>query len=372
MKVTEFRAICDTLGRFAINREKVTGPESKIGVQAANGILKLIAGTETAGVVVEVGQCDGRFAYVVEARPLLQSAKVLPAKEEVTLTATESALTITASGGGRVSLNAAGRLSDAGFPKKPKSFVASGSVYAEQWTQMAKMYRAVVDDDVIDKKVRDVQYVTMEFYGGSLFVNGVAWHSKAKYASFSTECQGEEHHTAVTLPFWEALKALDADGVLSAGPDGILAKAGRAECFAIPRMTQEYDQESHTVGSIIDVPPIPTLRAESLGIGFDLERRRLIEVIKAQAPHDEHNRVTLTVDTASMTVTPFGSEGGMQLPTQTYLRGVRSVNAGYLLDILNSMDAREVEVRWGNAPALSITAKEYKQWTILLAPVTLR
>jgi hypothetical protein len=213
------------------------------------------------------------------------------------------------------------------------------------------------------KEVADKQEVpTVNLIDGEVFVTCPS-PTRAQMVSLTLPGEGAEVASNARLPFWDALRALDIDGTLSWGPDGIVAKSGLSECFSAP-----YHPDM-VAWDAVKVNP----RATDAFISFTLDRKSLINVVKGQAPLDEHNRVTFEVDTDSVSIRAYGIEDGQLVPCQTAGRGVRSVNADYLNGILASMDAKEVTVRWTpQAPAISIAAKEYDKWTILLAPVILR
>jgi hypothetical protein len=356
MKVSEYRLIADALSRFATTREKATGPDTKIGVQCSNGRLKLISGSADAGMVVDVSPCEGKFSYIVEARPFLQAAKVMPAKDTVTIDATEQRLEVVASGGGRVTLNPVGALGEAGLPRKPKDMRASANLYGEKFGQASKVFRAVIDRRDLPTATRDGILVTFTVADGMLYITTVEAVGKAKYANLMADATGEDIAIGVPVEFTDAWKALEQDGTISIGTDGVIAKSGIFECFS----------------RAISQSGLPVMQFKGEGVGFTINRKNLIEVVKGQAPHDEHNRITLDIDTGLLAIRPYGSENGQSVPAQTHGSGVRSVNAEYLVGLLGSIDSREVTVRWAPAaPAISIAAKEYAQWNILMAPVIL-
>lgn len=362
MKVSEFRDICDALARFASVRETAKPPESLIGVQVSKGELRLIAGSDVAGMVVMVGPAEGEFGYTIQARPFLQSAKALTAKDTVDIIADTDRLTVKASGGGSVKFNRVGKLLDAGFPRKPKDPQASVHVDVGQFEQISQLFT------VISAKV---EVPTIQRVGDTAYISAVAPGDRPRYASLRLDgCEGPEGYSASGyLDFWEALKALEHSGTLKWGRGGVSAISGPYECYSAPYLVSKYDPKTKTAEPAREPDGWPILEAKSPTISFTLDKKTLIALVKGQSPHDEHNRITLEVDNGSVEVRPYGSEEGQSVPASTQGSGVRSVNAEYLLGLLNKIDSKEITVGWGGQPALSLTAKGYERWTILLAPV---
>lgn len=360
MKVTEYRRIVDALARFASSRPKAVGPESRIGVQVSKDGLKFISGGDTAGLIYTVSpddwegeKTDDKYGFTVDARPLLESGKVLPTKDTVRIVVTRKTLSIIASGGGRLELKAVGKIGESGFPKKPKDPKAVASVYAEQWGQLARIIT-----DIADRIERPtLHYIPNEGTNISIVSPGM----RAKYANVRLPSEGEEFSVVTELPFWDALRVMDRNGALSFGPHGVLAKSENIECFSTLVLS---DKEFFW----------PVLAYDGGSVSFTMERNALITAIRSQAPNDEHNRVTFDVSEGRLLVTAFGNEDGLTIPVRTKGEGFRSLNAGYLRTLLSSMtDTKEVTLTWGNpAPAIRIEAKEYAGWTLLMAPVALR
>jgi hypothetical protein len=368
MKVSEFKAVAATLSRFATTREKAQPPESLIGVQNKAGRLRLIAGSEVAGVVVPIEEYEGPAdcAYTISARPFLQAAKILPAKSEVTFSVTPEMLVLTASGGGTINLEAGGFIKNAGFVKKPKDFKASARVYGENWKRMANLFKNIGEQ---------VEVPSIQIIGDKAYATAVSHDPRAKYASLVLhEATGPtDYNMAAYLDFWVGLFSFVSDGTIQWGPSGVLATSGGHECFSGPYLLSRYNSETRTSETAREAPPWPILRIDGeLPVGFTVARNDLTTVIKGQAPFDQLNRVTLEVDTDFVKVSPYGSESGQKFPAETYGRGIRSVSSEYLKDILSSMDCKQVTLRWGgSSKAISITGQGYDEWTILLAPVGL-
>jgi hypothetical protein len=366
MKVSELRNITSSLSVFATTREKASGPESLIGVQVVGGTGKFIAGNSRAATVVGASiEGDGKDQrFTIPARPFLQAAKVLPAKHEAELRVGDGRFSILAGGGGRVDIDAVGTIKEAGFAKKPSGFRASGEIAADDWKRISKLFKSISAKVMVP----GVQHVSGRGYATAFSTTG------SRYACISFPATGDnEYHMAAYLDFWEGLSAIPSDGVIQWGIGGVLAVGGGVEVFSAPYLTSPYNSETRTSAPPTEQKPWPILQIEGeLETGFTVDRKKFIDVIKGQAPFDEHNRVTLQVDTGSLRVMPFGTESGMDFPVEVHGRGIRSVSADNLNGLLSNMDSKEVTLRWGaGIPAVSIAAPEYAQWTILLAPVTL-
>jgi hypothetical protein len=368
MKVSEFRTYIDLLSRFATTREKATGPQSYVGIQKRGAELKFISGVSTAGVVVDIPEHEsetGNFTYTVNARPLLQSAKVLPAKANITIVADRGGLHIQTEGGGVFDLSKTDvSMREAGFAKRPKEFQAEGPVSVKNLKRMSKLFKAVS---------AKIEVPGVQVKGGTAFATVVAPGNRAQYVNYRFPASGQDgYNMAAYRSFWEALTHFQSDGILKWGKQGVLLESDGATCFSAPYLTSTYDP-AIGVGPAQEAPPWPIMMAtEKSDIAFTIDRKVFIDIVKGQAPLDEHNRVTFIVDTGSVRVTPFGSTDGMDVPCKGKGTGIRSVSADYLNGLLSHMDAKEVTLRWDDGvPAISITAEDYENWTILLAPAGL-
>jgi hypothetical protein len=368
MKVSDYKEIATSLSKFATTREKADGPESLIGVQNKGGVLKFIAGTSRAGVSVTTtdytSSADGSFT--ISARPFLQAAKVLPARSNVDILVSDKRVAIVTEGGGKIELDSTGTIKEAGFAKRPKNDVAFGSIEGADWGRLAKMFRT------ISAKIETpcVQYVE-----GVGYASVVAPGERPRYASyrFPAQCDTEGYNMAGYREFWDGLAAITVSGVLKWGKDGVIASGGGVEVFSAPYLVSRYDSDTGTAEDPREMPPIPILRATGkYDVIVTMPRRELIDIVKGQAPFDEHNRVTLKVTPNRLLVTAFGVDTGHEVPITAIGVGFRSVRADYLNGLLNSIDAKEVSLGWGSGmPVVSITSEDYSQWTILLAPVAM-
>jgi hypothetical protein len=173
--------------------------------------------------------------------------------------------------------------------------------------------------------------------------------------------------------FWDGLAAVTADGSIKWGKDGVIATGGGVEVFSAPYLISKYDPETRTAGEPKEAPAIPIMRATGkYDVIVTMPRKEFIDIIRGQAPFDEHNRVTLLVSPDMLRVSAFGVETGQEVSAKAMGTGFRSIKADYLNGLLNSIDAKEVSLGWGaGMPAVSITAEGYENWTVLLAPVAI-
>lgn len=364
MKVSEFKDICEALGKFATTREKAVGSESKIGVQVSNGVLKFIASSDSAGIIVTAGPHEGKFAYAVDARPFLQSAKALPSKQDMTIEVAQDGLTIVAQGGGKVRMKPTGGLDV--FTRKPKEFRAKAEVKKGQWPQIARLFKAVSNK----LEVPGVQVVN-----GTAHAVAVAPGNRSSYVSIAIPgATGPDGYAAsATLDFWDGLRAIEADGTLEFGKSGMIARSGTVEVYSAPHLVAKYDAASGTPLDAHEPPAWPLMQPpDGMSVKVTLPRRDFITVLKGQAPFDAHNRVTLDVKGSLMSVSAFASDTEQTVPVVAVGKGRKSVRSDYLTGILSNMDGKEVTLEWGSGShAVSITSEDHAGWTILLAPVAI-
>ena len=373
MKVSEFKSYTDALARFATTREKAQGPEALIGIQKRNDTLKLISGHSRAGIVAEIPShesADGNYSLAVAARPVLQAAKVLPPRADITLKVDKDGLHIETEGGGVFDVASEMPLREAGFAKKPREFNARGRLDKITLKRASKIFKKVCDKVTVPsvQVVDNVGYIVAIAPG-----NGSQYVNYQFEAENDTPIEGESYNMAGYRDFWEALTHFTEDATIEWGREGILVRSGNIECFSSPYLTSRWDEKTRTAGPPSEVPAPPIMVASTKSdVMFSIERKTLLSIVKGQAPFDEHNRVTLVVGADSIRVSPFGSEDGQEVQTLAEGKGTRSVNADYLSGLLNAMDSKMVTLRWsGGVPAISLSAEEYSQWTILLAPVAL-
>lgn len=374
MKNSELKKITDALARFATTREKADGPIALVGVQKKGDTLKFISGHSKAGMVVAIPEFTGEngdFSYTVLARPLLQTSKVLPAKSLVHIDARRDGLHLQTEGGGSFDISPTGlSMRDAGFARKPRGARIRGTLDKATLKRMAKLFKAISAKVMVPS----VQIADGVGYAVALSPGD----SHAMYANYrfpAENINGDDDNYAMAgyREFWEALTHFTEDATIEWDRTGVRVIAGNMECFSAPYLVSRWNPETKTSEAPEEVLGWPIMLAtEKSGTATTIPRKDLLTVVKAQAPFDEHNRVTLTVDTDSIRVSPYGSDDGMDMPAISNGKGIRSVNADYLTALLNAMDSKEVTLRWSRGtPAISISSEGYSSWTILLAPVAL-
>lgn len=374
MKNSELKKITDALARFATTREKAQGPIALIGVQKKGDTLKFISGHSKAGMVVTVPEFtseEGDYSYTVLARPLLQTSKVLPAKSLVTIHVKRDSLHLQTEGGGSFDISATGlSMRDAGFARRPKYSRVRGTLDSATLKRMAKLFKAISAKVMVPSvQIADgVGYAVALSPGESH-----AMYANYRFPAESIDGDTDNYAMAGYREFWEALTHFTEDGVIEWDRTGVTVTSGNMICFSSPYLVSKWNPKTHTSEAPKEVLGWPImLSTEKSGTALTMPRKDLLVSVKAQAPFDEHNRVTLTVDTDSLRVSPYGSDDGMDMPVTSDGKGIRSVNADYLAALLNAMDSKEVTLRWSRGtPAISISSEEYQQWTILLAPVAL-
>lgn len=374
MKASEFKELVSVLSLFANVRETAKPPENQIGVQVSNGVAKLIAGSGPAGTVITLeGETPGKFSYTVEARPFLQSAKVITGKQEVSLDISEKGITISTSDGGRVFLKAEGRLLDAGYAKKPKTFVVRSHVRASAFKQLANVFDAIHGDS-------DIEAPSLEQVEGTSHFVCVEppKEKRAMYAHFETtgedlEPEAKMGYAVAGYPvFWRSLKPFKADGLIEWGEDGVAAVSGPYELYVTPYRVSPYNPKTRKSEPPRNPAPWPIMAMQGKpSVSLTMDKKPLVEAIKGVMPYDEHNRVTLAVRPGGVEVSAFGQEKGMFVPADTLNEGHRSVNAEYLLRLLRAMDGKSITIGWAQQPAMILSAPEMENWTILLAPVAM-
>jgi hypothetical protein len=370
MTVTEFKRIINALSTYATVREKATGPETLIGVQSKDGILKLVAANGRGGIAVTAGV--GEFptaSFTVLGRPLLNAAKVLKGKIDLQWVVGPDNLQLVSDKGGSIVCDASGSIKESGFARKPQRVLATGFVNGAGYGQIARIFDAVQ---------RDIESncPTIHFYEDKAVLTAISPVNKELYATLSIPSTGvtEEVYGSAYMEFWKALKVLDQEGTIEFGTDGVIARSGVYEVFSSPWRISPYDRKTRTSLPVQNPKPhIEFIWRDNDSVArVTIDRKILIDAIKGQAPDEELARVTLQVDTGSLQVYAYGAEAGLTLPAVTENSGIRSVQGPLMLDMLRAFDSKDVELSWGSpSPGIRLNNKEYNGWTVLIAPVTM-
>jgi DNA polymerase III sliding clamp (beta) subunit (PCNA family) len=363
MNIAEFKKVCDALGRLASVRASAPLPQSAIGVQVKNGKMKWISSDGEAALSADMDEMDGDFSYYVAARPLLQSAKVFKGKGEVTLYATREGLNIETDDRQSITLKAMGTLPEANFPKRPRDFRASVPASKETFSQMSKVLPAISNLGNFKFGV-----TTLSCSNSSVDIEVLAPGVGAILARLSLVGFDKDYfNVGVRSSVWDALRACISDGDIRFGDSGVSVRSGRFELVAGSILASGKDgSTTHWPASglkTFDGPPDAT---------FHIEKKRLVDLLKGIAPHDEHNRVTVTVGSNGIKVSPFASDVGISLQIPTFGSGSRSFRADYLESICKTIEGKEVTIGWTtNNPSIMVVSPEMMRWLIMLAPVAL-
>lgn len=300
------------------------------------------------------------------SRPLLTAAKAMSGKLDLRIQATSRGIEVLTDKGGSLEVPHFGELRDAGFAKKARQPVARAVIEGRQWGQLAKLFDAVQQD--IENPTPTLDFTTETGYLTAVMPT----EKKALYATLEVPTEGAAVYGAAYTDFWRSLKVLKEDGTLNFCKDGVVAVAGNIEVFCTPYLVSRYDAKKKIANPPQHPEPWPVLGFKgNPTTSVKVDRKKLIEIIKGQAPLDEQNRVTLNINDAALLVTAYGAESGFEIPVATSGTGIRSMNADYLMAILRAIDSKEVTLSWGNSPAVKVDAEGFTGWTILVAPTML-
>jgi hypothetical protein len=354
MVITELKDIADALKKFASIRDKVDGVDSRIGVQAGNGVLKLISGDGTNGIIIDVMQLPSeiRAAFYIAARPFLQGVKALPAKAEVDIDISKNGLTLVSDKGGRLNMPAKGPLSVAGFAKPPKDgILAAVTIDQKTADQISKLYPAVVSGD---EKLTQT-YGSIAIVAETAYITFVEPRIKTKYASLSLPCFTEkETEIVASATFWEALGA-SGGGDLIIREGGITVGDDKRTLYATNTTEESW----------------PVFGIEGELSAFNCERKVLIDVIKGQMPNEKFGRVVLSYKDNTLEVRPLGMEGGQTIPVNTSGDAIRGMDGHIFLSMLNALTDKMVTVGIvAGSPAVILRSESYKDWKLMVAPLT--
>lgn len=356
MKVSELKTIVDALARFATIREKVDGPTGRIGVQAGAGRLKLISSDGTSGTVVDVQASADRLAYYIDARPLFQGVKALPAKSEIELSVDSKGLTVTAAAGGSLLVPNKGSLGIAGFAKKPKDDAPiSFTMDEERLHQVAKLFPCTIRGEETLSSIKASLHIEED----AIYWTFVEPRVNTKYASLKIPMANSMAKRVAIMDsaFVEALRATTGSSEVHVGRSSVVVRSDNTEMYTSTQGMEHW----------------PVLAVQGSLNSFNIDRKRFIDILKGQVPNDEHARVVMTWEKDSLEIRPYGGEGGQTIPVTTIGHGMRAASATLLIDMLNGMeDAKMVTLGIAEgSPAIILRAEEYEQWTLLVAPVLL-
>lgn len=362
MNISSFKKVVDALARFADMRAPDSDPRSKIGVQVdKHGKLTLISGSSCCGLLYRIDDeisFDKPVLFAIEAKPLLQAAKVLKGKGTISIVVTSDSLSINVDGGGgTVKLIASCELKDAGFVPKIKSSDCTMRITGDTWEQLYRIIPAV--------STIDIEPPTLTIGDGMAHIVAVAKGERPCYARFSAPADGPDWTSvAVNVSFWESLKAFTSDGNISWSADGAVATAGNVSVWS---KAITFDPAPFE--------PWPILESSGEMTAYAIiDRTMLIEAIRGITPGedlDKYGRITFEINDTSVSLSPFGDEGGISIPCKTMGKTMRTVRAEYITKMLKASVGKEVRVGVYKAPPISISSQDMSGWTILVAPVAL-
>jgi hypothetical protein len=360
MNISTFKKMVEALGRFADMRAPDNDPRSKIGVQVSkSGALTLISGSSCCGLLYRIEesiQFGSPVIFAIEAKPLLQAAKVLKGKGSVSFEVGTDSLCINVENGGSVNMIVSCDIKDAGFPSKVSGHTCSMKIESNTWEQLYRIIPAV--------STLSIEPPTISMVNGTGNIVCVAKGDRPMYARYSAQATGHDSSsTCVDISFWEALKALDADGVIYWGDAGVSATAGNIEVWS---KSIKYDDKFE---------PWPILEQRGNESAFaDIDRTSLIESLRGVTPGediDKYGRITFEIKDGFISLSSFGDEGGISIPCKSYGKTTRTLRSEYFIKMLRASVGKTVRVGVYQAPPISISSPEMSGWTILVAPVAL-
>lgn len=351
MLVKELKDVAEALKKFATIREKADGVESRIGVQANNGVLKLISGDGINGMIVTIGETDKTVGFYIDSRPFLQGVKALPARTEIDIVIEKDSLTLVTDKGGKLRLVSRGPLSVAGFAKPPRGAMrAAVDIDSDTASQISKLFPAVVSGE---EKLTET-YGSLAIVATTAYITFVEPRMKTKYASLKVPCFTEhECEIVASSSFWEAFGSQGGGTIII--KDGIVVEGDNRVLY-----TTLMNEESWPVFGI-----------EGQMQMFNCERKTLIDVVKGQMPNEKFGRVVLSWKDNALEVRPFGGEGGQTIPVNTSGDAIRGMDGHLLLSMLNALTDKVVTVGIvAGSPAVVLQSESYKDWTLMIAPLS--
>lgn len=363
MNITSFKKSVDVLSRYADTRAQDHDPRSKIGVQVdGSGNLTLISGSSEGGILYRYGPVtfDKSKAFAINAKPLLQAAKILKGKGSVELSIADDVFTLSIDGGGSVDIPAQSSLSSVGFVKKPKSFDSHAAVRGETWEQISRIIGST--------DPTNIEPPTIQVADGKANIVSVAGGMRSCYARYTCDVESSVGFTMSPYPsFWEAIKSVSEDGMMSWSKSDIMVSAGSVECWSKAILFSNKDND------LTEVPswPILTILGNPVATAT-ISRTALIEAIRGVTPGDDvdsFGRVTMSIMNNGISLSPFGDESMMKIPCVTSGSANRSIRSEYIVKMLRASFGKEVTISVYNAPPVSISSPEMLGWTVLVAPV---
>jgi hypothetical protein len=341
MEIKEFKEGIAFLAKLTNQRK--TDPEPFLLQVGLDGLVSLIAGDERGNFVWRTGikSSNGRMKEGVPSKPLVQMAKTLKGKFDVSFEVSDRKLMITTSEGGSISV----------------PFVESPTLAPIRLTN--ELGRFKIDDvaglgaEIAAVTDPSIGWDYVELRCGHLIAT-----NERKYLDAMLPDYWELGPHAHRATFWNALSAAKTDGEAFVFESGMRVVAGKYEGstgFVAPRKVPDMVAATYEEGA----------PHENVAV---MDRKVLIGSLKAVGPN-----VEITLFREKM-VNLTGAEGRQVGMTAKHGRGSSSIrfSADLMTDILSAMAGKEVIVAWKDdaRKPLMIRDSGKQGHVFLLAPVS--
>ena len=351
--VSEFKAACATLGRFADIRETAKEPRDRIIVQASQGRLKLIAGDDDSTVVVDLGETEETGKCVVKARLLLSSAKALRGRGEVDLTVSRDGVTLRASAGGQVRLNSISAVMPE-LVRPPKKSEALHVGTHDGFGLASKVM------PVVTSKNHPANLVYLRAEPGELSLTGC---NSMAFGSWSVPLgtkDGGWDVGAVSAKLFGSLADLTEPGPIAWDETRVAIRSGR---FLVGSRLQPIQNPFR---------PVPAVPAEAVVATVD--RKLLIEALRGVASGDANERVRARASGSTLVLEGWDGAGTMTLPATFAGRTTGKVgfSADRMKRLAMALPGKTITVRFAGdiqTKPIGLSSEEATGWQMLLAPV---
>jgi DNA polymerase III sliding clamp (beta) subunit (PCNA family) len=343
-------------------REGAQSPRDRILVQSSPSSMKLVAGNKSSTLVLSLpSETKTRSVFTVAARVLLQSAKVLVGKGEVTLEADDKGLHLHTSTGGRATFpRIDGSPRDFILPAKQTEMIAE----FEDLSRMGKVLKACAGD------IPPHTWVSVTTAGREGETTTIALTASDAHKYARVDLGGGE---GLEVPYLFHADALD--GFKAIEEPGKVEWSENTVEFVTA--TKRLVARSHQGEGWKNIG-FPSRGAIA---GIKMDRKVLIEAIKGVSGKDPHERFQIAMSRKGMTHGEDGVYIGSFDSTDWYRvdgtpqgeSAPLALSAAYALDILRSMDGKMVTIRWPESKAdltkVAFSSEENRWTKILLAPI---
>lgn len=350
MQVSEFRSHAETLGRFASVREKAEAPSDRILVQARDGVLKLVAGTENRTVVVNCGPHPGSGMALVPARMLLTAAKSLRGKGTVEFEVNPDGAVLRTSMGGVVKMSNVDNEVPAWLRPVPGG--SSAVIPANFWPDASKVLTTVLSWAVSGWK-----QVGLDVTPFGTYLRAADAYTMTTV--LATEVGLPTFYGAIDPEFIGAIRDFEDEGEMRWTQDYLTVESG--PYLAVTKFLWHEPK--------LPYPPEDVLRWD---VKVEADRARLVEMVKGVASsEDEFRRVTLvTTSDDRLTVSAWGGGQSVSLPATVSGVGRVAMVSERLLKLLTAVGGKTVTLQWGEGPGVCITGDRVP-WSVFQSRVAL-